>query len=53
MAKYKVLKKFRGIKEKRVFEPKDEIDITVKRGDEIEEKLGKGFIERLDKTEEK
>ena len=35
MAKYRALIKFKGLKEERIFEPKEEIDMTVKRADEI------------------
>ena len=35
MAKYKSLIKFKGIKEERIFEPDEEIDMTVKRAEEI------------------
>lgn len=35
MAKFKALIKFKGLKEERIFEPNEEIDMTVKRADEI------------------
>jgi len=35
LAKYKALIRFKGIKEERIFEPNEEIDMTVKRADEI------------------
>ena len=35
MAKYKSLIRFKGIKEERTFEPNEEIEMTVKRADEI------------------
>ena len=52
MAKYKALIKFKGIKEERIFEPNEEIDMTVKRADEInkviEESHNKLALERIE-----
>ena len=52
MAKYKSLIKFKGIKEERIFEPDEEIDMTVKRADEInkaiEESHQKTALERIE-----
>ena len=48
MAKYKVLKKFRDIHTKEVYKPNTEIEITVKRADEVEENLDSSFLERID-----
>lgn len=57
MAKFKVLKKFRGIKEERLFEVGEEVELTKKRADEINKKLknyGGGFIEEVkDKPKKK
>ena len=35
MAKYKSLIRFKGLKEERIFERNEEIEMTVKRADEI------------------
>ena len=35
MAKYQALIRFKGIKEERIFEPDEEIEMTVKRAEEI------------------
>lgn len=48
MAKFKVLKKFRDKETKEVYGAKDEIEMTVKRADEVEAKLGKGYLERIE-----
>ena len=52
MAKYKALIKFKGIKEERTFEPNEEIEMTVKRADEInkaiEESHKKTALERIE-----
>ena len=52
MAKYKTLIKFKGIKEERTFEPNDEVEMTVKRADEInkaiEESHKKTALERIE-----
>ena len=52
MAKYKTLIKFKGIKEERVFEPNEEIEMTVKRAEEInktiEESHKKTALERIE-----
>ena len=52
MAKFKVLKKFRNKETREMYEPKQVIDITVKRADEIKQKLGKGFLERIEEKED-
>ena len=41
MAKYKSLIKFKGIKEERTFEPDEEIEMTVKRAEEINKAIEK------------
>ena len=52
MAKYKALIRFKGIKEARTFEPNEEIDMTVKRAEEInkaiEESHNKLALERIE-----
>ena len=46
MAKFKVLKRFRGIKEDEVFSKGQEIELTETRAKEINEKL-KGYLEEV------
>ena len=52
MAKYKSLIKFKGIKEERIFEPNEEIDMTVKRAEEINKAIEKSHnktaLERIE-----
>ena len=52
MAKYKALIKFKGLKEERIFEPDEEIEMTVKRAEEInkaiEESHKKIALERIE-----
>ena len=52
MAKFKSLIKFKGIKEERIFEPNEEIEMTVKRAEEInkaiEESQNKTALERIE-----
>ena len=52
MAKYKALIKFKGIKEERIFEPNEEIDMTVKRAEEINKAIEKSHnqtaLERIE-----
>lgn len=48
MAKYKVLKKFRDTHTKEVYEPTTEIEMTVKRAEEVEKNLDGSFLERID-----
>lgn len=50
MAKYIVKKRFRDLEKQEIYEVGQEIDITVKRADEIEETL-KGYLERVTKQE--
>ena len=58
MAKFKVAKSnFKGLEEGKIFEVKDEIELTVKRADEINAKLEKeygikGNLVRLDEPKE-
>lgn len=51
MAKYKVLKKFRDTHTKKVYKENAEIEMTVKRADEVEKNLDSSFLERLDRPE--
>ena len=46
MAKYMVKKRFKDLEKQEIYEAGQEIDITVKRADEIEGKL-KGYLERI------
>ena len=52
MAKYKSLIKFKGIKEERIFEQNEEIDMTVKRAEEINKAIEKSHnktaLERIE-----
>ena len=52
MAKYKSLIKFKGIKEERIFEPNEEIEMTVRRAEEInkaiEKSHNKTVLERIE-----
>ena len=52
MAKFKALIKFKGIKEERTFEPNEEIDMTVKRAEEINKAIEKSHnqtaLERIE-----
>ena len=52
MAKYKSLIRFKGIKEERTFEPNEEIDMTVKRAEEINKAIEKSHnktaLERIE-----
>ena len=51
MAKYKVLKKFRDVHTKEVYKKNTEIEMTVKRADEVAKNLDGSFLERIDKKE--
>ena len=52
MAKYKSLIRFKGIKEERIFEPNEEIEMTVKRAEEINKTIEKSHnrtaLERIE-----
>lgn len=51
MAVYKVLKRFRDIETNEIYKKNDEIEMTVKRGDEAIKNLKKyngDFLERID-----
>lgn len=54
MAQYKVIQKFRDIKTNKIYEKNQEIEMTVKRGDEAIKNLKKydgEFLERIDNKE--
>lgn len=51
MAKYKVLKAFRDIHTKEIYKPNTEIEMTVKRANEVEKNLDSSFLVRVDKEE--
>lgn len=54
MANYKVIQKFRDIKTNKIYEENQEIEMTVKRGDEAIKNLKKyngEFLERIDNKE--
>lgn len=59
MAKYKAAIKFRGIKEKKVFDVNEEFEMTIKRAEEIEATILeknpdiKSVMTRLDEPETK
>jgi len=52
LAKYKALIKFKGLKEERIFEPNEKIEMTVKRADEINKAIEKSHnklaLERIE-----
>ena len=54
MAKYKALIKFKGIKEERIFEANEEIEMTVKRAEEINKAIEKSHnqtaLERIEEA---
>lgn len=52
MAKYKVKKKFRDIHTKEVYKSNAEIEMTVKRADEVTKNLDASFLMRIDKEKE-
>lgn len=47
---YKILKRFEGYAENRIFEVGDEIEFSEARAAEINSKLGDGYIEKLEET---
>lgn len=51
MAKYQVLKTFRDIHTKEVYKPNNEIEVTVKRADEVVKNLDDSFLVRIDNKE--
>lgn len=55
MARYKVLNKFKDLQENETYEVGQEIEMTVKRADEVVENLSKHnkkFLERIDDKKE-
>ena len=52
MVKYKVLKTFKDIHTDEIYDAQSEIDITVKRANEIVKNLGSSFIVRVDEKED-
>ena len=53
MAKFKVLKSFRDTHTKDVYKKDAEIEMTVKRADEVAKNLDGSFLERIDNKEKK
>lgn len=53
MAKFKVLKAFRDIETKEVYEANQEIDLTVKRAKEVVENLDDSFLEKNEAAKKK
>lgn len=53
MAKYKVLKTFRDIHTNEIYEPNSEIELTVKRANEVEKNLDSSFLVRIDEKDDK
>jgi len=53
MAKYKVLKSFRDIHTNEIYKVKSEIEMTVKRANEVEKNLDSSFLVRVEELEEK
>ena len=54
MAQYKVIQKFRDIKTNKIYEKNQEVEMTVKRGNEAIKNLKKydgEFLERIDNKE--
>lgn len=50
MAKFKVLKKFRDKQTKEVYQPNTEIEMTVKRAEEVAKNLDDTFLERIEES---
>lgn len=53
MAKFKVLKKFRDTHTKDVYAENAEIEMTVKRSEEVAKNLDDSYLERLDAPDPK
>jgi len=53
MAKYKVLKPFRDIHTNEIYKLNSEIEMTVKRANEVEKNLDSSFLVRVEESEEK
>lgn len=52
MAKFKVLKTFRDIHTEEVYVEEAEIEMTVKRANEVEKNLDGSFLERIEEEKE-
>lgn len=52
MAKFKVLKNFRDIHTNEIHKENTEIEITVKRADEVKKNLDGSFLERIEQERE-
>lgn len=52
MAKYKVQKSFRDKETKKVYKPGEEIEMTVKRADEVAKNLDGSFLMRIEESDE-
>ncbi|WMX57445.1 hypothetical protein [Peribacillus sp. R9-11] len=52
MAKYKVLKKFQDIHTKMIYNEDTEIEMTVKRADEVSTNLDDSFLIRVEEKQE-
>lgn len=48
MAKFKVLKDFRDIHTKEIYEANSEIEMTVKRSEEVTKNLDASFLQRIE-----
>ncbi|MDT2842613.1 hypothetical protein [Vagococcus lutrae] len=48
MAKFEVLERFRDKHTKEVYEKGAQIELTIKRSEEVVTKLGDGFLKRLE-----
>lgn len=53
MAKFKVLKAFRDIHTNEIYKVNSEIEMTVKRANEVEKNLDSSFLVRVEESEEK
>ncbi|MBO0961447.1 hypothetical protein J1P26_17210 [Neobacillus sp. MM2021_6] len=53
MAKFKVLKAFRDIHTNEIYKANSEIEMTVKRANEVEKNLDSSFLIRIEEKEEK
>lgn len=52
MAKYKVLKTFKDIHTNEVYNPHQEIEMTVKRAKEVEQNLDDSYLSRVEENED-
>ena len=51
MAKYKVLKPIRDLKQDKMLEVGDVVELTVKRVEESEKAFGTGYLERIEEQD--